>query len=191
MGKKKNVSLKKEKKVREKTMETKWTARETLCLLNYYENIREQSTKKPSFVAFKDQIPTTIGRDRPDGFFSHQACQKRAAQVVKEHEGSVRLATEKYGKRAMTEYEQMIRMKQERLERLERLVNKVKNNPTEEDCKKLNALLQADSMATVQMSKSEQQPAKELKIKTKKSSKSSKNENRIKIVPNQPLTPVG
>ena len=55
----------------------------------------------------------------------------------------------------------------------------------QEDCKKLNALLQSDSMATVQMSKSEQQPAKELKIKTKKSSKSSKNENRIKIVPNQ------
>ena len=36
--------------------------------------------------------------------------------MVKEHEGSVRLATEKYGKRAMTEYEQMIRMKQELFE---------------------------------------------------------------------------
>jgi len=149
-------------------MDSKWTARETLCLLNYYENICEQSTKKPSFVAFKDQLPITIGRFRPDGFFSHQSCQKRAAQVVKEHNGSVQAAQAKYGRWSRQEYEQSIRTKQDELARVERLLNKVKNSPTEEDCQKLNALLQNDKQQ-------QQQQPKELKIKTKKSSKSSKN----------------
>jgi len=88
--------------------------------------------------------------------------------VVKEHNGSVQAAQAKYGRWSRQEYEQSIRTKQDELARVERLLNKVKNSPTEEDCQKLNALLQNDKQQ-------QQQQPKELKIKTKKSSKSSKN----------------
>jgi len=160
-------------------MDSKWTARETLCLLNYFEHISEQSTKKPSFVAFKDQIPSSISRSRPDGFFSHQACQKRAAQVVKENEGSVKLATEKFRKRAKMEFEREIQSKQARIELLEKLVAKVKSKPTEEDCQKLRCMLPSTT-------ETPKPAAKELKIKTKKVNKPSKSINQS-LTPSTPV----